>query len=120
MRRPARKSGASTRFPAPASPGNETWTGDSWKTGGAGVWNTGAYDPETNLTFWGTGNPAPDWDGRERLGDNLYSDSVVALDADTGKLKWHYQFTPHDEMDYDSTQVPVLADIDVGRAGRAR
>ena len=61
--------------------------------------------------FFGTGNPAPDWDGRQRLGDNLYSDSVVALDADTGKLKWHYQFTPHDELDYDSTQVPVLADI---------
>ena len=62
--------------------------------------------------FFGTGNPAPDWDGRTRLGDNLYSDSVVALDADTGKLKWHYQFTPHDELDYDSTQVPVLADIE--------
>ena len=61
--------------------------------------------------FFGTGNPAPDWDGRTRLGDNLYSDSVLALDADTGKLKWHYQFTPHDEVDYDSTQVPVLADI---------
>ena len=61
--------------------------------------------------YFGTGNPAPDWNGRERLGDNLYSDSVVALDADTGKLKWHYQFTPHDEFDYDSTQVPVLADI---------
>ena len=67
---------------------------------------------ETNLTYWGTGNPAPDWNGRARLGDNLYTDSVVALDADTGKLKWHYQFTPHDEFDYDSTQVPVLADIE--------
>jgi alcohol dehydrogenase (cytochrome c) len=98
-------------IPGPGEPGNETWSGDSWKTGGAGVWNSGAYDPETNLTFWGTGNPAPDWDGRERLGDNLYSDSVVALDADTGVLKWHYQFTPHDELDYDSTQVPVLANI---------
>ena len=68
--------------------------------------------PETNMVYFGTGNPAPDWDGATRLGDNLYSDSVVALDADTGKLKWHYQFTPHDELDYDSTQVPVLADID--------
>jgi alcohol dehydrogenase (cytochrome c) len=97
--------------PAKGEPGNETWSGDSWKTGGAGVWNSGAYDAETNLVFFGTGNPAPDWDGRERLGDNLYSDSVLALDADTGKLKWHYQFTPHDEVDYDSTQVPVLADI---------
>src|SRR6185436_3117197 len=65
-----------------------------------------------NLVYFGTGNPAPDWDGRQRLGDNLYSDSVVALDADTGKLKWHYQFTPHDELDYDATQVPTLADIE--------
>ncbi|HEY7335682.1 MAG TPA: PQQ-dependent dehydrogenase, methanol/ethanol family [Bryobacteraceae bacterium] len=98
-------------IPAPGEPGNETWSGDSWKTGGAGIWNTGAYDADTNLTFWGAGNPAPDWDGTTRLGDNLYGDSVVALDADTGRLKWHYQFTPHDTMDYDSTQVPVLADI---------
>jgi alcohol dehydrogenase (cytochrome c) len=98
-------------IPGPGEPGNDTWSGNSWMTGGAGVWNAGAYDPETNLTFWGTGNPAPDWDGRQRLGDNLYSDSVVALDADTGRLKWYYQFTPHDELDYDSTQVPVLADI---------
>ena len=98
-------------IPGPGEPGNETWSGNSWATGGAGVWNSGAYDPDTNLTFWGTGNPAPDWDGRSRLGDNLYSDSVVAIDADTGKLKWHYQFTPHDELDYDSTQVPVLADV---------
>jgi len=75
------------------------------------VWNSGSYDPESNLTYWGTGNPAPDWDGRQRLGDNLYSECVVALDADTGKLKWYYQFTPHDEMDYDATQVPVLADL---------
>ena len=98
-------------IPGKGEPGNDTWSGNSWETGGAGVWNSGAYDPETNLVYFGTGNPAPDWDGRERLGDNLYSDSVVALDADTGKLRWHYQFTPHDEVDYDSTQVPVLADI---------
>jgi alcohol dehydrogenase (cytochrome c) len=98
-------------IPGPGEPGNETWAGESWKVGGVGVWNAGAYDPETNLVFFGTGNPAPDWDGSTRRGDNLYSDSVVALDADTGKLKWHYQFTPHDELDYDSTQVPVLADI---------
>jgi len=98
-------------IPGPGEKGNETWSGDSWKVGGVGVWNAGAYDPETNLVYFGTGNPAPDWDGSSRLGDNLYSDSVVALDADTGKLKWHYQFTPHDELDYDSTQVPVLADI---------
>ncbi len=98
-------------IPGPGEPGNETWSGDSWKTGGAAIWNTGAYDPDTNLTFWGIGNPAPDTNYDIRLGDNLYSDSVVALDADTGKLKWYYQFTPHDTMDYDSTQVPVLADI---------
>jgi alcohol dehydrogenase (cytochrome c) len=99
-------------IPAPGEPGNDTWSGDSWREGGASVWNVAAYDPDTNLAFWGTGNPAPDWDGRGRLGDNLYSNSVVALDVDTGKMKWYYQFTPHDELDYDSTQVPVLADID--------
>jgi len=100
-------------IPGPGEPGNDSWGGgSSWKEGGAAVWNAGAYDPETNLVFFGTGNPAPDWDGRDRLGDNLYSNCVLALDADTGKLKWYYQFTPHDEMDYDSTQVPVLADID--------
>jgi alcohol dehydrogenase (cytochrome c) len=98
-------------IPAPGEPGNDTWSGESWKTGGAAVWNAAAYDPETNLAFWGTGNPAPDWDGSVRLGDNLYSNCVVALDADTGELKWYYQFTPHDELDYDSTQVPVLADV---------
>jgi alcohol dehydrogenase (cytochrome c) len=98
-------------IPGPGEPGHETWSGDSWKTGGTGVWNHGAYDPETDLVFFGTGNPAPDWDGSKRLGDNLYSDSVVALEAGTGKLKWYYQFTPHDELDYDATQVPVLADI---------
>jgi alcohol dehydrogenase (cytochrome c) len=97
--------------PGTGEPGNETWSGDSWKTGGAAIWNSGAYDAEANLVYFGTGNPAPAWDGRTRLGDNLYSDSVVALDADTGKLKWHYQFTPHDEVDYDSTQVPVLVDL---------
>jgi alcohol dehydrogenase (cytochrome c) len=100
-------------IPGPGEPGSDTWSGESWKVGGAGVWTTGAYDAETNLTFWGTGNPSPTGNGPSRLGDNLYSDSVVALDADTGTLKWYYQFTPHDEMDYDSTQVPVLADIEV-------
>lgn len=99
-------------IPGPGEPGNETWSGESWKTGGAGIWTTGSYDAETNLTFWGVGNPAPDTNGNVRLGDNLYTDCVIALDADTGKLKWYYQFTPHDEMDYDSTQVPVLADVE--------
>ncbi len=101
-------------IPGPGEPGHETWPADSdaWKHGGASIWTTGSYDPETNLTYWGIGNPGPDWNGDVRLGDNLYSDSVVALDADTGKLKWHYQFTPHDDFDYDSTQVPVLADME--------
>jgi alcohol dehydrogenase (cytochrome c) len=98
--------------PAAGEAGNESWADGSWIVGGAGVWNAGAYDADANLLYWGTGNPASAWDGRSRLGDNLYTDSVIALDADTGKLKWHYQFTPHDELDYDATQVPVLADID--------
>jgi alcohol dehydrogenase (cytochrome c) len=102
-------------YTAPMSadePAAKTWAGESWKHGGSPIWVTGSYDPETNLTFWGTGNPNPGWNGDNRPGDDLYSDSVVALDADTGKLKWHYQFTPHDEFDWDSVQVPVLANID--------
>ena len=105
-------------IPGPGEPGNETWAGDSWKTGGGSIWVTGSYDAETNLTFWGIGNPGPDWNGDERAGDNLYSDCVLALDADTGKLKWHYQFTPHDVLDYDAVQVPVLGDIQ--HKGRTR
>jgi alcohol dehydrogenase (cytochrome c) len=97
-------------IPGPGERGSETWSGDSWKTGGGCVWNTGTYDPDLNLTYWGIGNPAP-YDATARPGDNLYTESVVALDADTGKLKWYYQFTPHDEFDWDSTQVPVLTDI---------
>src|SRR6516225_9964132 len=104
--------------PGPDEPGHETWEGDSWLHGGAPIWATGSYDPETNLTFWGTGNPGPDWNGDARHGDNLYSSSVIALDADTGKLKWHYQFSPHNEFDWDATQIPVLADIQF--QGRAR
>lgn len=99
-------------IPGPGEPGNETWAGDSWKTGGGSVWMTGSYDADLNLTYWGVGNPGPDWNGDKRAGDNLYSDSVVALDPDTGKLKWHYQFSPHDEFDFDAVQVPVLADLD--------
>jgi alcohol dehydrogenase (cytochrome c) len=92
-------------------PGRATWAGDSWKTGGGSVWVTGSYDADLKLTYWGIGNPGPDWNGDERVGDNLYTDSVVALDATTGALKWYFQFTPHDVFDYDSVQVPVLADI---------
>ena len=98
--------------PGPGEPGHETWTGDSWVHGGGAIWTTGSYDPELNLMYWGTGNPGPDFNGDSRAGDNLYTNSVVALDPDTGALKWHFQFTPHDEFDYDATQVPVLADIE--------
>src|SRR5262245_5840374 len=103
--------------PGPGEPGYETWLGKDGKPnenylhGGAPIWVTGSYDPETNLTMWGTGNAGPDYDGDNRVGDNLYSSSVIAVDADTGKLKWHYQFSPHDEFDWDATQVPVFADI---------
>src|SRR4029434_626046 len=100
------------QVPGAGEPGNETWQGqdgkpnDSYLHGGAPIWTTGSYDPESNLTYWGTGNPGPDYNGDNRMGDNLYSSSVIALDADTGKLRWHYQFSPHDQFDWDSTQVP--------------
>jgi alcohol dehydrogenase (cytochrome c) len=99
-------------IPGPGEPGNDSWSGDSWKTGGAATWITGSYDPDLNLIYWGTGNPGPDWNGDVRLGDNLYSDSALALNGDTGEIAWHFQFTPHDVHDYDSIQVPILADIE--------
>ncbi len=105
-------------IPGPGEPGNETWEGDTWKYGGASIWVTGSYDPDLNLTYWGIGNPGPDWNPIQRKGANLYSDSVVALDPDTGKLKWHFQFTPNDPYDYDSVQVPVL--VDTAWRGTAR
>ena len=99
--------------PGKGEPGGETWSdsGESWKHGGGSTWITGTYDPETNLIFWGTGNPGPDMLGDVRPGDNLYTCSLVALDADTGKLKWHYQFTPHDVHDWDAVADPVLANL---------
>jgi alcohol dehydrogenase (cytochrome c) len=97
-------------IPRPGERGHETW-GGGWEHGGGSIWVTGSYDPETNLTFWGVGNPGPDYNAEGRPGDNLYTCSVVALDADTGTLKWHYQFTPADEFDWDAVQIPVLADI---------
>jgi alcohol dehydrogenase (cytochrome c) len=99
-------------IPQPGDPNFGTWAGDSWKTGGASTWNAGAYDPDTNTLFWGTSNPWPDYNDDFRAGDNLYSCSVLALDPDTGRLKWHYQFTPHDLHDWDSTQNPVLIDTE--------
>jgi alcohol dehydrogenase (cytochrome c) len=98
-------------IPGPGEPGHDTWGGDSWTHGGGSVWVTGSYDPDLNLTYWGIGNAGPDWNGDARPGDNLYTGSVVALDPDTGALKWHYQFSPHDEFDYDAVQVPVLTDM---------
>jgi alcohol dehydrogenase (cytochrome c) len=97
---------------APGEPGHETWEGDSWKIGGAPAWITGTFDPITNTTFWTTGNPSPSNRGEGRGGDNLYSNSLLALNPETGKLKWYFQFTKHDEHDYDATQVPVMIDRD--------
>jgi alcohol dehydrogenase (cytochrome c) len=92
-------------IPEPGEPGSETWAdehGTAWKNGGGSTWVTGSYDPDKNLIYWGVGNPGPDWDNEYRPGDNLYTDSAVALDADTGELKWHFQYTPNDPYDYDS------------------
>ena len=105
--------------PAPGEPGHDTWpTDNSWEHGGGPVWLTGSFDPELNLMYWGVGNPSPDWNPFQRPGDNLYTSSVIALDADTGKLRWHYQFTPNDGYDYDSVQIPVL--VDANWKGTAR
>ncbi len=98
----------------PDDPGGKTWNGSAWERGGGSTWVTGTYDPELNLVYWGTGNPGPDLDGEVRPGDNLYTCSIVALDADTGKLKWYYQNTPHDVHDWDSVAEPVLMDLTVG------
>lgn len=100
--------------PASGEPGVETWAGESWKNGAGATWLTGSYDPALNLLYWGTGNPGPDWNGDVRKGDNLYTSSVLALDADTGKMKWHFQYTPHDVHDWDANQIQVLADLTVG------
>jgi len=96
--------------PGPGEPGHDTWEGESWKIGGAPAWNTGTYDPATNQLFWPTGNPSPSNRGEGRRGDNLYSNSLLALNPENGKLNWYFQFTPHDEHDWDATQIPVLLD----------
>jgi alcohol dehydrogenase (cytochrome c) len=102
--------------PAPGEPGSETWPqGDQWKTGGGSVWVTGNYDPETNLTFWGTGNGGP-WMGDQRPGDNLYTSSTVALDVATGAIKGHFQYHPNDSWDWDEVSPPIL--VDYQRNGR--
>ncbi|SDN73981.1 PQQ-dependent dehydrogenase, methanol/ethanol family [Geodermatophilus sp. DSM 45219] len=101
-------------IPKPGEPGSETWPsdGEAWARGGGNGWVTGTFDPETNLLYWGTGNPAPDFDGEVRPGDNLYTDSVIAVDADTGEIRWHYQCTPHDLWDYDSNMECILFEQD--------
>src|SRR5262245_2207471 len=102
--------------PAPGEPGSETWPkGDQWKTGGASVWVTANYDPETNLAFWGTGNGGP-WMGDQRPGDNLYISSTVAFDAATGKIKGHFQYDPNESWDWDEVSPPIL--VDYTRSGR--
>ncbi len=101
--------------PGPGEPGNETWPGETWRTGGASIWITGSFDPELNLTYWGTGNPGP-WIGDQRPGDNLYTNSVVAFDADTGDLKAYHQYHHNGSWDWDEVSAPLL--IDVPRAGR--
>ncbi|HEX4167232.1 MAG TPA: PQQ-dependent dehydrogenase, methanol/ethanol family [Bryobacteraceae bacterium] len=97
-------------IPAPGEFGSESWPGDMYLRGGATTWMPGTYDPELNTVYWGTSNAAPDFDGTVRPGDDLYTACVLALDADTGKLKWHFQFTPHDLFDYDATETAVLID----------
>ena len=104
--------------PAEGEPGSETWGGFPSEWGGAPTWTTGSFDPELNLLYWPTGNPWPDFYGGRRPGDNLYSDSVLALDADTGEMKWYFQFTPFDEWDWDANETPVL--IDAEYRGRQR
>ena len=106
--------------PKPGDPGSETWKDktNAWKTGGGGIWQTGSYDPATKLTIWGTGNPVPAYDPQARPGDNLYTNSVVALNIDTGKLAWYFQYTPNDSWDYDEVGVHMLYDTMIDKVNR--
>jgi alcohol dehydrogenase (cytochrome c) len=97
-------------IPQPGEPGHESWADDSWREGGAPTWLTGSYDPELDLLIWGVGNPKPVFDRAARRGDNLYTNSAVALRGSTGALVWYFQFTPADDHDWDANQIPVLAD----------
>jgi len=97
-------------IPGPGEFGSSSWPGESYKLGGGTTWMPGTFDPELNTIFWGTSNPAPDFDGDPRPGDDLYTDCLLALDPDDGKLKWYFQFTPHDLFDYDAVETPVLVD----------
>jgi alcohol dehydrogenase (cytochrome c) len=98
-------------IPGPGELGHDTWKGDAWRSGGGPTWVTGSYDPVLDLIYWGVGNPAPPFLGEARPGDNLFTNSVIALRANTGELAWYFQFTPHDEFDRDSAQTPILADV---------
>ena len=106
--------------PAPGERGSETWppSSETLARGGGATWMTGTFDPESHLLFWGTGNPNPDYWGHGREGDNLYTNSLIAVDARTGALQWHYQFTPHDTHDWDANQIPMLAELTIGGAAR--
>ena len=106
--------------PKPGDPGSETWKdkNNAWKTGGGGIWQTGSYDPATRLTIWGTGNPVPTYDPQARPGDNLYTNSVVALNIDTGKLAWYFQYTPNDSWDYDEVGMHMLYDATIDKVNR--
>lgn len=107
-------------LPAAGEPGVETWAGDSYLRGGSPAWTTGAYDPQTDTLYWTTGNPAPDWNGDARAGDNLYSNSLIALKPDSGERLWYFQFTPHDVWDYDGNSQIFLVDVTYqGRAVKA-
>ena len=106
-------------IPARGEPGNDTWEGESWLRGAGTTWLTGSYDPALKLLYWGTGNPGPDWNGDARKGDNLYTCSLLALDVETGTLRWYFQFTPHDTHDWDANQIPVLVDTAIDGRPRA-
>jgi len=99
-------------IPEKGQPGSETWPGDTWKQGGGSTWITGSYDPDLDLVYWGTGNPAP-WNPLNRKGDNLYTNSVLAFQPKTGKVVWHFQMTPGDPFDYDGVNEWILADLPV-------
>jgi alcohol dehydrogenase (cytochrome c) len=105
-------------IPGPGEPGSLSWPGNLYRHGGGTTWMPGTYDPELNTIYWGTSNPSPDFNGDPRPGDDLYTDCVLAIDPDSGKLKWHFQFTPHDLYDYDATETPVLLDATYQGAAR--
>ena len=105
-------------IPGPGEPGHETWENDAWRTGGGSTWTTGSFDPSLGIVYWGVGNPAPVFAGDARPGDNLFTNSVLALEVSSGKLVWHFQFTPHDNHDWDSAQTPILTHIRANGAKR--